>query len=109
MQIPDRRVNVRLSWNFPVTISKDGLDHPFEGTSVNVSQRGALIATKSWPCFKVRDTATVVCYLTGEFTGQKQTVGLEGAAVVRRVDQINEAVAVEFVKNFNQFKPAFKA
>jgi hypothetical protein len=51
----------------------------------------------------------VTCYLPPDITGQNESVGLKGEAVVRRVDQINGAVAVEFEKSFKQFKPVHKS
>ena len=104
----DRRKSVRQGWNLPVKLCKNGLRLVFEGMSINVSQRGAFIKTKNWQCFQVRDRARVTCYLPPYITGQNDTIGLHGAAVIRRVDQVNEAVAVEFVKSFNQFKPVLK-
>ena len=105
MRISDRRQNVRFGWDVPVKLRKDGLDLSFEGRSVNVSQGGAFIRTENWPCFQVRDRATVVCFLPPGFTGQDEPICLLGDAIVRRVDQVNEAVAVEFVKNLKQFEP----
>jgi hypothetical protein len=51
----------------------------------------------------------VVCFLPPGFTGQDEPICLLGDAIVRRVDQVNEAVAVEFVKNLKQFEPVHKS
>ena len=102
---PDRRMSVRQSWRLSIILQKPELGLSFDGVSVNVSQRGAFINTKNWQCFQVEELTTVTCILPPHFTGQNQPISLQGAATVRRVDQINEAVAVEFMKRLKQFEP----
>jgi len=104
VQIPDRRQSVRIGWNISVVLRKEGLDRSFEGLSVNVSQLGAAIETKNWQCFKIQDQTAVVCFIPPDLSGQNKNICLLGEAVVKRVDPINEMVAVKFVKNFRQFE-----
>ena len=104
MQIPDRRQSVRLGWNVRVELRKEGLDRSFGGTSVNLSQGGAAIETKNWQCFQVHDRTMVFCFIPPDVSGQNENICLIGEAVVKRVDQINEMIGVEFLKNLRQFE-----
>lgn len=103
--MPDRRTSVRKSWNIPVTLCKSEIDITFTGTCVNVNQKGALIKTGNWQCFQANDQTSVICFLPPDLTGQNETLGLRGGAIIRRVDPINEAVAIEFVNSLRQFEP----
>jgi len=42
--------------------------------------------------------------LPPEFTGQDGAIGLQGEAVVTRVDSMREGVGIEFVRSFRQFE-----
>jgi hypothetical protein len=79
------------------------LDLSLDGTSVDLSQGGAFIQVKNYQSLQVQDRATVTFFLPPEYTGQNTTVTLQGGAVIRRVDQKNGGIGVEFVKNFRQF------
>ena len=105
MRIYDRRQHPRLIENFQVILRKDGLDFSFEGTTVNISQGGAFIKTKNWRSFKVDDQAVIAFYLPPEYTGQTKTIGLQGHAVVARVDHKQKGIVVKFIKHFRQFQP----
>ena len=104
MRIYDRRQHPRLIENFQVILRKDGLDFSFEGTTVNISQGGAFIKTKNWRSFKVDDQAVIAFYLPPEYTGQTKTIGLQGRAVIARVDQEQEGIGLKFIKYFKQFE-----
>lgn len=43
-------------------------------------------------------------YLPPNFTGQNKTIALRGDAVITRIDQENEGIAVEFIKTFKEFE-----
>ena len=101
----DRRTSVRKSWNIPVTLCKSEIDITFTGTCVNLNQKGALIKTENWQCFQANDQTSVICFLPPDLTGQNETLGLCGAAIIRRVEPINQAVAVELVNSLRQFEP----
>jgi hypothetical protein len=105
MRVPDRRKYPRLSQSFPVQLLKNGVDLLLEGTSVDVSQGGAFIQTKNWRSFKVREQATIAFFLPPQYTGQDEVVGLQGEAVIARVDQENKGIGVKFIRNFKQFTP----
>ena len=105
MRAHDRRKHPRLRKNFQVILCKYGLNFPIEGSSVNISQGGAFIKTKNWRSFKIHDQAVMAVYLPPEFTGQNKTIGLQGGAVIARVDEEKEAIGIQFIKNFRQFEP----
>ena len=86
-------------------LQKKGQDRSLQGTSVNMSQGGAFIKTKNWQSFKVREHAVVAFFLPPKFTGQDKTIGLQGDAVVARVDKKNKGIGVEFIRNLKQFEP----
>ena len=105
MKIHDRRRHPRLRENFQVILRKHGLDSSVEGTSVNISQGGAFIKTKKWRSFQVDDQAVIAIYLPPGYTGQTETIGLQGRAVIARVDHEQEGIGVKFIKYFRQFEP----
>ena len=86
---------------------KKELDLSLEGISVDISQEGAFIKIKNWQSFKVRDHAVVAFCLPPKFTGQDETIGLQGGAVVARVDEVYKGIAVKFIKKLKQFKPIY--
>ena len=104
MRIHDRRKHPRLRQNFQVKLSTHGFGFSIEGTSVDISQGGAFIKTKNWRSFKVDDQAVIAVYLPPEFTGQNKTIGLQGRAVIARVDQEQEGIGLIFIKYFRQFE-----
>ena len=60
--------------------------------------------TEDWSSFQVNDEAIVICFLPPDFSGQDEFIGLQGEAIIRRLDPANKCVAVEFVKSFRQFE-----
>jgi c-di-GMP-binding flagellar brake protein YcgR len=104
MRDSDRRKHPRVSQNFQVKLRKEGLERSLQGTSVDLSQGGAFIKTKNWQSFKVRDHAVVAFFLPPKYAGQDKTIGLQGDAMVARVDRKNKGIGVEFTRNFKQFE-----
>ena len=104
MTTRDKRKHVRIKRFFKVKLSKAGTSNSIEGQTENVSQGGAFIKTKDWHSLKPNDKTTLKFYLPPVFTGQDGTIGLQGSAVINRVDEENEGVAVEFLQNFKQFE-----
>jgi hypothetical protein len=100
----NKRKQVRIRQRFKTELLKDGIIHSFEGITASVSQGGAFIKTKDWNSFRTNDKTVITVYLPPFFTGQDATIGLQGSAVITRVDEDNEGVAVEFLKNFRQFE-----
>ena len=104
MEPTERRRHLRLRWSFPVSLQKDGQEHRVEGASVNVSQRGAFIRSESWHVFQVHDRTVITWNLPSEFTGQSETIRLQGEAIIRRVDRESGGVALEFEKSLRAFE-----
>jgi hypothetical protein len=71
----------------------------------NVSPNGAFIKTENWRLFHIDDQAQLTFFLPPEFTGQQDMIGLQGSAVITRVDEEQEGVGVAFVKALKQFEP----
>ena len=105
MKTPNRRKSVRLNREFPVTLCKDGGECIVPGVSANLSQVGAFVQTSFWRLFEVNDETIVSFLLPPDFTGQDEIICLRGTALVKRIEQMNESIAVEFDKTFKQFQP----
>ena len=99
-----KRKHERLSQNFPVELSRQGQDECFKGTIVNLSQGGALIKTKKCCFFRVQDQVTTTFLLPPDFSGQVDTIGLQGIGIISRFCGKSQQVAVKFNKSFRQFK-----
>ena len=104
MATRDQRKHVRIKQFFRTELSQHGTSNLVEGQTQNVSQGGAFIKTKDWHSFKPNDKTTVTVYLPPIFSGQDGTIGLQGSAIINRVDEENEGVVVDFLENFKQFK-----
>jgi hypothetical protein len=76
----------------------------FEGFTKNISQGGAFIRTKDWKAFQKNDQALVTLYLPSYFTGQDVTMRLLGTAIIKRIDQQNEGLGLQFNKRLRQFE-----
>ena len=105
MKAFDQRKTPRIPQRFQVKFLKQGFDLTLEGVTANVSQKGAFIKTHHWRSLHAGDPAVFTIFLPPDFTGQDKIVGLQGAAVVTRIDQENEGFGVEFVKSLKQFEP----
>ena len=105
MNPSDRRKFIRLRKSFQVQLAKVGLESPFRGTSVDLSQGGAFIKVDKWQFFRAKDPAEIAFLLPPDFTGQNKTIRLRGEAIVTRVDQKNKGIGVEFTKKFRNFEP----
>ena len=104
MKATDRRKCPRLTHSFQVQLVKEGLDHSFEGISDNLSQRGAFIRIHKWRSFRVKDRAKIVFLLPPEYTGQEETIRLQGGGVITRIDPSNTGIGVEFTRSLKQFE-----
>jgi hypothetical protein len=105
MKAFDQRKSPRIPQRFQVKFLKHGFDLTLEGITANVSQKGAFVRTQHWRSLQTGDPAVFTIFLPPDFTGQDKIVGLQGAAVVARIDQENEGIGVEFVKSLKQFEP----
>jgi hypothetical protein len=103
METKERRRSTRLHRQFVVHIrSLTGTEA--EGESENLSQVGAFVKTERWTGFKARDEVLITFCLPPDFTGQEKPIGLQGDALVTRIDPERQGVGVEFAKNFRQFE-----
>ncbi|MGD8254235.1 MAG: FHA domain-containing protein [Syntrophobacterales bacterium] len=100
----DQRKSPRIRQSFRVKLLRQGVDYTLEGTTANLSQKGAFIRTKHYRSFQAGEPGEFTFFLPPDFTGQDKTVGLQGNAVITRIDQDNEGIGVEFIKSLKQFE-----
>ena len=106
LKMSDQRRHTRLKKNFQVTLGKKVpgiLDVSLEGHTLNLSQDGAFIKTDGWHFFEHNDLTDLIFFLPADFTGRDNPMGLQGSAIVRRVDRLREGIAVEFTKTLRKF------
>ena len=104
MRTFDQRKSPRIRQRFRVKLLRRGVDYTLEGMTANLSQKGAFIRTKHYRSFRAGEPGEFTFYLPPDFTGQDKTVGLQGNAVITRIDQDNEGIGVEFIKSLKQFE-----
>jgi hypothetical protein len=105
----DQRKTPRIRQIFQVKFLKQGIDLTLDGKTANLSQKGAFIRTKHWRFLQAGDPAVFTFFLPPDFTGQDKIVGLQGSAVITRIEEENEGIGIEFVKNLKQFEPVVVA
>jgi hypothetical protein len=107
MRICDQRRHTRLRKNFQVTLHKrvPGIpDVLLEGITLDLSQGGAFIKTEGWHFFKPNEVTELTLFLPLDFTDKDTPIGLQGSAIVRRVDRLREGITVEFINELRQFR-----
>ena len=87
-----------------VTLFDEKLNLFVHGETVNLSRYGALVRIQPPFPFEPGTPVTVTVFLPPKFTGQDQTIRLQGEAVIARVDEGNRSIAVEFRKPLKQFE-----
>ena len=90
--------------NFPVRLFMEDLNLFIEGITTNLSQGGAFIKSKNRHSCQAGALAVLTFFLPPDFTGQNETIGLQGDAVITRIDQENKGIVVEFIKTFREFE-----
>ena len=105
----DQRRSPRIRQIFQVKFLKQGIDLTLDGKTANLSQKGAFIRTKHWRSLQAGDPAVFTFFLPPDFTGQDKIVGLQGSAVITRIEEDSEGIGIEFVKNLKQFEPVVVA
>jgi hypothetical protein len=101
--ILDRRKHKRLQKRFK---SKIKLTHnfvEFDGITEDIAQDGAFISSPSWPEVQEDDKTTVRLFLPPEMTGQRETLILQGPAVVKRVEEDRGGIVLQFTKQLKTF------
>ena len=104
MAARDKRKDIRVTQYLRAKLAKADLPNGIEGETENLSQGGAFVRTSDWGSFQVNERTVVTLFLPPAFSGQKATIGLQGAAIITRIDEENEGVALEFVRSFRQFE-----
>ena len=100
----DRRQYPRLLIIFQAVTSIPRISIQVIGTTVNLSQGGAFIISPSFSDFQVGDQTEIQFFLPPAFTGQADTLILNGLGTVKRVDKNKSGVAVEFQKQLRAFE-----
>ena len=100
---PNRREHIRFAHDFLSRLSKPGTNVPIRGVTENLSQGGAFIRMRDSRSFQTNERAVVTIFLPPTFSGQNETIGLQGAAVITRVDHANGGIGLRFIKSFKQF------
>lgn len=104
MAARDKRKDIRVTQYLRARLAKADLPNGIEGETENLSQGGAFVRTSDWGSFRLNERTVVTLFLPPAFSGQKATIGLQGAAIITRIDEENEGVALEFVRSFRQFE-----
>ena len=104
MAARDRRKDIRVTQYFRAKLAKGDVPNGVEGETQNLSQGGAFVRTSDWRSFQVNDRTVVTLFLPPAFSGREATIRLRGAAIITRIDEENEGVALEFVRSFRQFE-----
>jgi hypothetical protein len=104
MRTFDQRKSPRIRQSFRVKFLRQGVDYTLEGMTINLSQKGAFIRTRHYRSFQAGEPGEFTFFLPPDFTGQDKTVGLQGNAVITRIDQDNEGIGVQFIKSLKQFE-----
>lgn len=89
---------------FSVTLRNEDLNLRVHGITANLSQYGAFIRIETYHSLRAGTPTTITLFLPPEFTGQSKLIGLQGEAVISRVDEASASVAVEFCKALRQFE-----
>jgi hypothetical protein len=100
----ERRRHVRISRQFITRIFTPRSDYETQGVTENISQGGAYVKVEDWRPFQTGDQTVITFILPPSFTDRGKTVGLRGEAEVKRVDQQNEGIALEFGRYFQEFE-----
>jgi len=82
----------------------EDLNLSIEGITTNLSQGGAFIKSKNRHSCQAGAYVFLTFFLPPDFTGQNKTIGLQGDAVITRIDQENGTIAVEFIETFREFE-----
>jgi hypothetical protein len=108
MMICDQRRHTRLRKNFQLTLHKrvPGIpDVLLEGNTLDLSKGGAFIKTEGWHFFEPNEVTELTLFLPPDFTDKDTLIGLQGSAIIRRVDRLREGISVEFINELRQFRP----
>jgi hypothetical protein len=100
---PERRKHKRLQRRFKSKIKLTHTSVEFDGITEDLAQNGAFISSPSWSDVQENDKTTVRLFLPPEMTGQRETLILQGPAVVRRAEKDRGGIALQFTKQLKTF------
>ena len=103
-ELAERRKNVRLNRHFSAKFCKVGVYFPVEGVTENVGPCGAFIKLNDLHAFQLDDQIILTLFIPPSFSGQEETIGLQGPARIIRLIGDNDGVAVKFSRPLKQFE-----
>ena len=101
---PERRRHLRLARHFPAKLSKLGLYSPVAGVTENLSQGGVFVKTSERHVLQTHDRIILTIFLPPDFTGEDKTIGLQGSAIISRIDPKKDGVGVRFSAKFGHLR-----
>ena len=102
----ERRNYPRLVTVFKVALTTADRTSEIEAVTHDISQTGSLILTPHWHTFAQGVRTDLRFFLPPDFTGQQDTLILQGSGVVRRLDAERGAIALEFLRPLRTFDPS---
>ena len=100
----EQRKHLRIRRQFSVSLYNRDINLCIQGVTANLSQHGALFRVENYHLFRTGTPILITVHLPPEFTGQNKVIGLQGEAVISRIDKANKGVAVEFCIALRQFE-----
>lgn len=100
----ERRKNVRLNRHFSAKFCKVGVYFPIDGVTENIGPCGAFIKLNDLHAFQLHDQIILTLFIPPSFSGQEETIGLQGPARIVRLSGDNQGVAVKFSRSIKQFE-----
>ena len=106
MKTLERRTYSRMPSKFKMRLKLAGISRELDGVTQNLSQGGAFITSPNWPICEKGDQAEIQILLPPEFTGQADTLTLNGPGVLKRIEGDLEGVAIQFSRELKTFEPS---
>jgi hypothetical protein len=103
-EFAERRKTARLNRHFSAKFCKVGVYFPIEGVTENIGPCGAFIRLNDLHAFQLQDQIILTLFIPPSFSGQQETIGLQGSARIVRLTGDNEGVAVKFSRPLRQFE-----
>ena len=103
-EFAERRKTVRLNRHFSAKFCKVGVYFPIDGVTENIGPCGAFIRLNDLHAFQLHDQIILTLFIPPSFSGQEETIGLQGSARIVRLTGDNEGVAVKFSRPLRQFE-----
>ena len=75
-----------------------------DAVTQDLSPTGAFLKTEKYNSLRLNERTLLTFFLPPDFTGQSGTIGLQGSAVINRIDEEEEGIGVQFVESLKQFE-----